>query len=277
MAEASKTSHNNKGVLFYEMDFNSLYHDNRRHLFWLHVRGNVGDFVAMDSCFFLKADDQGNFQPDVFLQVSKWRVKVFFQYEGTVNVQNCMQQNIPLNAKYGNIILEAINPKIHTIAAAGHLVPDLPVKLLIRNVHLQVMCDLTRLCFIKCPSNTCTVCYLRRAHYESFQACSSPPKSKFTALCENCLKLCFLKVSKCKTLKPPDESWIFTLERQNDVYYITSVQDKVGMLGNPFEPSGGIYALKHQTAVAQGFSSWEELYVEECLQKHVKRKQRKRI
>jgi hypothetical protein len=151
-----------------------------------------------------------------------------------------------------------------------------PVRLKMRRVPVQASLDnLSRLCFLQ--RTICTVCCLREAKHESLEACSKPAdKRVFAMLCDACCKKLFVLVKKCQSVwKAP--KWVLDLEAKDGLYFFSSVQEPLGAYGHPKTPKCGIYAPKHEAALAQGFASWSALFVHEQQQKSARRRARKSV
>ena len=273
---AAKTLHDTEHDLVCAMDAN----ENMHHVLLRHLRAVPDDLVAMDASFELPEQYRASAQKPAYLHVRSWRV-IDFQimpiYYGHgahyTSVSKCICFNLPFKAPEGILRLEAVDIRPPQNFVCNGQMP--PVRLKMRGVPVQAsLDDLSRLCFMQ--RTTCTVCYVREAKHESLETCSKPKnKRRFAMLCDVCCKELFVVVQKSQSFHWQAQKWVLDLEAKDELYFFSRVQERVGVLGHPKAPDCGIYALKHQSALAKGFDSWPALYTHQCDQKAAKRKARK--
>lgn len=253
--------------------------ENMRHVLLRHLRAVADDIVAMDAIFALPEQYQASKENPAYLHVRSWRV-VDFQimahyWHGAhyTSVSKCICYNLPFKAPEGILRLEAVDISTPQNFVCNGQVP--PVRLKMRGVSVQASVDdLSRLCFMRLT--TCTVCRFREAKHESLETCSKPKnKRRFAMLCDQCCKELFVVVQKSHSFHWQAQKWVLDLEAKDELYFFSRVQERVGVFGHHKTPDCGIYALKHETALAKGFDSWPALYTHQWGQKAAKRKARK--
>lgn len=262
--------------------------ENMRHVLLHHLRAVPGDLVAMDAILVLPEQYRASKENPVYLHVRSWRVidfQIMPQYwhiREYTSVSKCICYNLPFKASEVIVRLEAVDMSTPQNFAFNGEMP--PVRLTMRGVPVQASLDnLSRLCFLQ--RTICTVCRFREAKHESLQTCSKPADKRcFAMLCDVCCKELFVLVKKCpgghatssqSVWKAP--KWVLDLEAKDELYFLSRVQEPVGVFGHPKTPNCGIYALKHEAALAQGFASWFALFVHEQQQKSVRLRARKLV
>ena len=272
---AAQTLRDTEHGLFCFMEVNRNMH----HVLLRHVRAVPDDLVAMDAFFELPEQYRASKESPAYLHVCSWRVIDFeimmHFYGGThlTSVSRCVCFDLPFKAPEGLLTLEAVDISLPQNFVCNGQMPL--VRLKMRGVPVQAsLDDLSRLCFMQ--RTTCTVCYVREAKHESLEACTKPKnKRRFAMLCDACCKELFVVVQKSQSFHWQAQKWVLDLEAKDELYFFSRVQETVGIFGHPKTPNCGIYALKDQTALAQGFESWPALYTHQCDKKAAKRKPRK--
>jgi hypothetical protein len=254
--------------------------ENMRHVLLHHLRAVPGDLVGMDAIFVLPEQYRARKETPAHLHVRSWRVIDFeimpqyWHFRDYTSVSKCICYNLPFKASEGIVRLEAVDMSTPQNFAFNGEMP--PVRLKMRGVPVQASLDnLSRLCFLQ--RTICTVCCFREARHESLEACSKPADKRcFAMLCDVCCKELFVLVKKCQSVWTAPR-WVLDLEAKDGLYFLSRVQEPVGVLGHPKTPNCGIYALKHEAALAQGFASWSALFVHEQQQKSASRRARKSV
>ena len=272
---AAKTLHGTEHELFCFMDADKNMH----HVLLRHLRAVPDDLVAMDALFELPEQYRARKESPAYLHVCSWRVihfEIMMHFYGDTHltsVSRCVNYHLPFRAPEGLLELEAVDISTPRNFVCNGQMP--PVRLMMQGVPVQAsLDDLSRLCFMQ--RTTCTVCCLREAKHESLETCSKPKnKRRFAMLCDVCCKELFVLVQKCQSFHWQAPRWVLELEAKDELYFFSRVQETVGVFGPPKTPDCGIYALKQQSALAQGFDSWSALYMHQCDQKAAKRKARK--
>lgn len=255
--------------------------DNMLHVLLHHLRAVPGDLVAMDAIFVLPEQYRASKENPAYLHARSWRVINFTSWPtiwhgGQLkSVSRCICYNLPFKAEEGIVILEAVDISTPQNVVFDGQMP--PVRLTMRGVSVQPSLDnLSRLCFLE--RTMCTVCCRREAKHESLEACSKPNNKRcFAMLCDVCCKELFVLVQKCQSFDWKPEKWVLDLEAKDELYFFSRVQEKVGVLGHPKTPNCGVYALKHEAALAQGFASWSALFVHEQQLRSARRRARKSV
>lgn len=255
--------------------------DNMRHVLLHHLRAVPGDLVGMDAIFVLPEQYRARKEAPAHLHVRSWRV-IDFTFWPTIwsalplkSVSRCICYDLPFKAQEGIVKLEAVDISTpQNVVFDGHIPP---VRLTMRRVSVQASLDhLSRLCFLQ--RTICTVCCFREAKHESLETCSKAnDKRCFAKPCDVCCKELFVVVQKCQSFDWKRPKWVLDLEARDELYFFSRVQEPVSVLGHPKTPKCGIYALKHEAALAQGFASWSALFVHEQQQKSAKRRARKSV
>ena len=255
--------------------------ENMRHVLLHHLRAVPGDLVGMDAIFVLPEQYRARKETPAHLHVRSWRVIDFTMcptiWHGGLlkSVSRCIRYNLPFKASEGIVRLEAVDMDTPQNVVFDRQMP--PVRLKMRGVSVQASLDnLSRLCFLQ--RTICTVCNFREAKHESLETCSKAnDKRCFVKLCEVCCKELFVVVQKCQSFDWKALKWVLDLEAKDELYFLSRVQEPVGVFGHPKTPNCGIYALKHEAALAQGFASWSARFVHEQQQKSARRRARKSV
>ena len=274
---AAKTLHDTEHGLVCFMDAD----ENMRHVLLHHLRAVPGDLVGMDAIFVLPEQYRARKETPAHLHVRSWRVIDFTMcptiWHGGLlkSVSRCIRYNLPFKASEGIVRLEAVDMDTPQNVVFDRQMP--PVRLKMRGVSVQASLDnLSRLCFLQ--RTICTVCNFREAKHESLETCSKAnDKRCFVKLCEVCCKELFVVVQKCQSFDWKALKWVLDLEAKDELYFLSRVQEPVGVFGHPKTPNCGIYALKHEAALAQGFASWSARFVHEQQQKSARRRARKSV
>ena len=268
--EKVKTLENNENFLVYGLNVNN----DKDTVLLHHVRGFVGDMVPMRAWFALPEQYRARADTALYVYVSSWRVVDFHICSQGTSVSDCICYNIPYGAQRGVLTLEAVNMGTLPLQfVCNGKVPS--VRLRIFEVPLQAGLDwFARLCFMQ--RTICTLCCDRQAKHKSIEACSKPAKKGiWCALCDLCLNELFVKVKKCGSDNWRPKTWVLDLEAKDELYFFSRVQKKISEFGAQEKPRCGIYALKDEVALAQGFGSWHALYVYKRRQKAAKQKKGK--
>lgn len=242
---------------------------NMRPILVRHLRAVPGDLVSMDASFLLPQKYQASANTPAYLHVRRWRVVDATAFERPADASTCIRDNFPYGAERGNVRLEAVDMSCLQKFACQREIPT--VWLHLQQVPVQPsLDDLSRLCFLH--RTQCTVCCVGEGKHKSLEACTRPgDKRHFAMLCDRCLKQLFVVVQKCPKIRWWAPKWVRKLEAKGELYFFSSVQEKVGVFGHLKTPKNGVYALKSQSALAQVFDSWAALSMRRCRRKSAKR------
>ena len=263
---------NKEDLLVYSFDVNSSMND----LLLRSVRGAEGDRVPMDACFFLPEQYSVGTHPAAYLHVRSWRLLGSHVLTKSTDVIDYICYERPFQAKLCSFLLEAVD-----IDTAGNVrLAEVPtVRLRLGPVPVKDTLDgFHRLLFIE--HTMCTACHLLEAKYKSIDACSyGGGKAIYSALCNSCLRELFVKVHHGQRFhwRPASWDWVLDLQARQELYFFSCAQAKIAASGAPERGHDaiGIYALKHEYALAQGFASWPALYMHERRKRAAKRHARK--